>query len=113
MKATGIGRIVISKEIRTTMKIKGGEPMELFLDKNGIVLKKYSSESAADWAAEVIRFHQDHIATVTIFGDKTVVVMKNGKVETAQRMATDEFDYNVGVAVCLCRYLNIEIPKFV
>lgn len=50
MKATGIvrriddlGRIVIPKEIRRTLKIKEGTPMEIFTDKQGeIILKKYS-----------------------------------------------------------------------
>lgn len=48
MKATGIvrrvddlGRIVIPKEIRQTLRIKEGEPMELWLDKDIICFKKY------------------------------------------------------------------------
>ena len=50
MKATGIvrriddlGRIVIPKEIRHTLRIKKGDPLELFVDKDGnIVFKKHS-----------------------------------------------------------------------
>ncbi|MDD3219987.1 MAG: stage V sporulation T C-terminal domain-containing protein [Lachnospiraceae bacterium] len=50
MKATGIvrriddlGRVVIPKEIRRTLRIREGEPLEIFTDKNGeIILKKYS-----------------------------------------------------------------------
>lgn len=50
MKATGIvrriddlGRIVIPKEIRRTLRIREGDPLEIFTDKNGeIILKKYS-----------------------------------------------------------------------
>jgi AbrB family transcriptional regulator (stage V sporulation protein T) len=50
MKATGIvrriddlGRIVIPKEIRRTMRIKEGTPLEIFTDREGeIILKKYS-----------------------------------------------------------------------
>lgn len=49
MKATGIvrrvddlGRIVIPKEIRRTICIKEGDPIELYLDEEGgIVLKPY------------------------------------------------------------------------
>ena len=49
MKATGIvrriddlGRIVIPKEIRKTLKVKEGMPLEIFTDQDGvIVLKKY------------------------------------------------------------------------
>ena len=50
MKATGIvrriddlGRIVIPKEIRKTLKVREGEPLEIFTDHEGqIILKKYS-----------------------------------------------------------------------
>lgn len=50
MKATGIvrridelGRIVIPKEIRRTLRIREGEPLEIFTENEGsIVLKKYS-----------------------------------------------------------------------
>ena len=47
MKATGIvrriddlGRVVIPKEIRRTMRIREGDPLELFLDRDGICLQK-------------------------------------------------------------------------
>lgn len=50
MKATGIvrridelGRIVIPKEIRRTMRIRNGDPLEIFTDREGgILLRKYS-----------------------------------------------------------------------
>ena len=50
MKATGIirriddlGRVVIPKEIRRTLRIKEGEPLEIFTDDNGsVIFKKYS-----------------------------------------------------------------------
>ena len=50
MKATGIvrriddlGRIVVPKEIRRTLRIREGDPLEIFTDRDGeIVLKKYS-----------------------------------------------------------------------
>ena len=50
MKATGIvrriddlGRVVVPKEIRRTLRIREGDPLEIFTEQNGaIVLKKYS-----------------------------------------------------------------------
>jgi len=50
MKATGIvrriddlGRIVIPKEIRRTLRIREGDPLEIFVDREGeVILKKYS-----------------------------------------------------------------------
>ena len=50
MRATGIvrriddlGRVVIPKEIRRTLRIKEGDPLEIYTDQNGeIIFKKYS-----------------------------------------------------------------------
>lgn len=49
MKSTGVlrridelGRIVIPKEIRNKLKIKTGESMEIFVNGDAVVLKKYS-----------------------------------------------------------------------
>lgn len=64
MKATGIvrriddlGRVVIPKEIRRTLRIREGDPLEIFTGKDGeVVFKKYSPFSelgtfAAEYAA--------------------------------------------------------------
>ena len=64
MKATGIvrriddlGRVVIPKEIRRTLRIREGDPLEIFTDRDGeIILKKYSpigemASFATDYAA--------------------------------------------------------------
>ena len=66
MKATGIvrriddlGRIVIPKEIRRTLRIRETDPMEIYTDMDGqIVLKKYSpmadvSEFAVEYAESI------------------------------------------------------------
>ncbi len=63
MKATGIvrriddlGRVVIPKEIRRTMRIREGDPLEIYTDREGeVILKKYSpigelNEFAGDYA---------------------------------------------------------------
>lgn len=50
MKATGIvrriddlGRVVIPKEIRRTLRIREGDPLEIYVDREGeVILKKYS-----------------------------------------------------------------------
>ena len=61
VKATGIvrrvddlGRIVIPRDIRRMMQIKESEPMEFFVDKNAIVIKKietnsYTLRQTEDW----------------------------------------------------------------
>ncbi len=87
MKATGVvrriddlGRIVIPKEIRKTLRIKEGDPLEIFTDKEGeIILKKYSpigelSEFATGYA-ETLAKTTGHIACIT---DKDTVIAISG-----------------------------------
>ena len=71
MKATGIvrridelGRIVVPKEIRRTLRIREGDPLEIFTDKDGeIILKKYSP------MGELSSFAQEYVdATAGILG---------------------------------------------
>ncbi|MBE5941796.1 MAG: stage V sporulation protein T [Lachnospiraceae bacterium] len=71
MKATGIvrridelGRIVVPKEIRRTLRIREGDPLEIFTDKDGeIILKKYSP------IGELSLFAQEYVdATAQILG---------------------------------------------
>lgn len=85
MKATGIvrriddlGRVVIPKEIRRTMRIREGDPLEIYTSSDGeVIFKKYSaiSEMAGNAAqiAEVITklsgcpavvFDRDHVVAV-------------------------------------------------
>lgn len=55
MKSTGVvrrvddlGRIVIPKEIRQTLRIRDGESLEIFVDREMIALKKFSKMSDMD-----------------------------------------------------------------
>ena len=87
MKATGVvrriddlGRVVIPKEIRKTLRIKEGDPLEIFTDKEGeVILKKYSpigelSEFATEYA-ETLAKTTGHIACIT---DKDTVIAVSG-----------------------------------
>ena len=77
MKATGIvrriddlGRIVIPKEIRRTLRIREGDPLEIFTNREGeIMLKKYSpigelGEFAASYA-ESLSHTTGHLICIT------------------------------------------------
>jgi len=87
MKATGVvrriddlGRVVIPKEIRKTLRIKEGDPLEIFTDREGqIILKKYSpigelSEFATGYA-ETLAKTTGHIACIT---DKDTIIAVSG-----------------------------------
>lgn len=77
MKATGIvrriddlGRVVIPKEIRRTLRIHEGDPLEIFVDHEGdVILKKYSPiGQLADFAqecADSLFENSGHIAMIT------------------------------------------------
>ena len=86
MKATGIvrriddlGRVVIPKEIRRTMRIREGDPLEIYTDTEGeVIFKKYSpigelSEFAGQYAdvlfktagAPVLVCDRDHVVAVS------------------------------------------------
>lgn len=80
MKATGVvrriddlGRIVIPKELRRTLKIKDGEFLEIFVESDSIILKKYSSFSDIKNVCERI------VSSVSL-DDKTLVIIDNDKV---------------------------------
>jgi transcriptional pleiotropic regulator of transition state genes len=60
MKSTGIvrkmdelGRIVIPKELRRTLDIKEKDPVEIFIDGEQIILKKYVSAMACAVTGDV------------------------------------------------------------
>lgn len=61
MKATGVvrridelGRIVIPKELRKTLRIKEGENLEIYIENDNIILKKYSAmNNLNDFAQEL------------------------------------------------------------
>lgn len=68
MKATGIvrriddlGRVVIPKEIRRTLHIKEGDPLELFLEGSTVCFKKYNTSDlfaeALDDLLELLKAH--------------------------------------------------------
>jgi len=87
LKATGIvrridelGRVVIPKEIRRTLRIREGDPLEIFTDREGeVILKKYSPiGELGDFAKEYTgALHQalGHIAAIC---DKDVVITAAG-----------------------------------
>ncbi len=59
MKATGIvrridelGRVVIPKEIRKTLRLSSGDPLEIFTDRDELLFKKYSPIKSIDGFAQ-------------------------------------------------------------
>ena len=75
MKATGIvrriddlGRVVIPKEIRRTLRIREGDPLEIFVDRDGeVILKKYSPiGELGDFAQEYADSLYESLSHITL-----------------------------------------------
>lgn len=79
MKATGIvrriddlGRVVIPKEIRRTMRIREGDPLEIYTDKDGgVIFKKYSLMGGmTDFAGQLCETLNRTMNRVTVITDR-------------------------------------------
>lgn len=89
MKTTGIirriddlGRIVIPKELRRSLRIKNGESLEIFVDNEDIILKKYSPmESIEDAAFKYVDSFHDVIGHSVIVTDKDRVIAASGSLK--------------------------------
>ncbi len=103
MKATGIvrriddlGRVVIPKEIRRTMRIREGDPLEIFTDRDGeVIFKKYSpiGELTAFAAQYAETLHKTCDLSVVIC-DRDSVVASAGlpKKEYSEKRLSDELE---------------------
>lgn len=87
MKATGIvrriddlGRVVIPKEIRRTLRIREGDPLEIFVDRDGeVILKKYSPiGELGDFAKEYAESLFESTNHVTIISDRDTFITVAG-----------------------------------
>lgn len=87
MKATGVvrriddlGRIVIPKEIRKTLRIKEGDPLEIFTEKDGdIILKKYSPiGELSNFATEYVDSLSKITGHIGIITDRDTVIAVSG-----------------------------------
>lgn len=90
MKATGIvrriddlGRVVIPKEIRRTLRIREGDPLEIFVDRDGeVILKKYSPiGELGDFAKEYAESIHDTTKQVALITDRDAVIAVAGAVK--------------------------------
>jgi AbrB family transcriptional regulator, stage V sporulation protein T len=87
MKATGIvrriddlGRVVIPKEIRRTLRIREGDPLEIFVDRDGeVILKKYSPISElGDFAKEYAEALFDSLGNPVLICDRDAYIAVAG-----------------------------------
>ncbi len=103
MKATGIvrriddlGRVVIPKEIRRTLRIREGDPLEIFTDREGeIILKKYSPigelGTFAKEYAESLAQTAGHIVCI-VDKDRIIAVSGGAKKEFLEKRISPEME---------------------
>ena len=85
MKATGVvrriddlGRIVLPKELRRTMRIKEGESLEIYTDgDNKIVLKKYSPVN------QMTDFVKEFTESMFTTNKRNIIITDNEKIVAA------------------------------
>ncbi|MBR6572450.1 MAG: AbrB/MazE/SpoVT family DNA-binding domain-containing protein [Clostridia bacterium] len=103
MKATGIvrriddlGRVVIPKEIRRTMRIREGDPLEIFTSAGGeVIFKKYSpigelSTFAAEYAESLASATE--LSVIICDRDHCVAAAGISKRETIEKAVTSELE---------------------
>jgi len=96
MKATGIvrriddlGRVVIPKEIRRTMRIREGDPLEIYTDKEGgVIFKKYSLMGGlSEFAGQMCETLNKTTGEIAVITDRDSCIAAAG---TARRELVDK-----------------------
>ncbi len=103
MKATGIvrriddlGRVVIPKEIRRTLRIREGDPLEIFTDRDGsVVFRKYSPVGEiADFAGQYtdVLYKMTGMPSVICDSDRVVAVSGIPRKEAMEKQLTPQME---------------------
>ena len=129
MRATGIvrrtddlGRVVIPKGIRQSLKIKEGDPLEFFTESDGsVILKPYRQP----WEDCVIDWYNNNIS---LLGTRTVSFIQSGdytictfwdeqrhkyQVGQAKRYESDNYDCRIGEVAAYARAMRISINDLI
>ena len=115
MRSTGIvrriddlGRVVIPKEIRRTLKIKEGDPLELYVNDGMVCFKKYAPDNMGE-VAETIK------SALSRVGIKVQVYDCDGNALTSAKQANRDPDLDSprwfaidNDAEDICAYIYVE-----
>ena len=104
MKATGIvrriddlGRVVIPKEIRRTMRIREGDPLEIYTDREGeVIFKKYSPiGELTGFAAQYADTLHKICSMAVIICDRDAVIASSGvsRKEYSDKRLSEELEH--------------------
>lgn len=128
MKSTGIirriddlGRVVIPKEIRRTLKIKESDPLEIYVERDGsIILKPYRrwEDYVTDWYNHHIPLMESNTISFIHSGDHTICTYWDEQhhrcwVGKAKRYVSDDYDNRIGKVAAYARAMCIPIDKLI
>lgn len=115
-----LGRMVIPKQIRQSLNIKEGDPLEIFTNYNNkeIVIRPYRrsfEDCARDWYFNNSRALAD--CTFLTEGDYTFCILKIPFAPTrggfAKRCATDMYDFHIGRVAAYARAMGKDLNKMI
>lgn len=130
MKPTGIirriddlGRVVIPKEIRRALKIKDGDPLEIYTERDGsVILKPYRKS----WEEYAIDFYNNHphifrdndAYTFHHHGNYTVCFFNSdynmkSRYGVAKRYAKDNHNWRIGEVAAYARAIGQPIDEMI
>ena len=89
MKSTGVvrrvddlGRIVIPKEIRRTLRIRDGEELEIFVDNDVVVLKKFSKVAdLGNVSKKIIDVVSSLVGKTVLVTDRDIIITGSGELK--------------------------------
>lgn len=124
MKATGIvrriddlGRVVIPKEIRRTLRIRESDPMEIFTDREGqIILKKYSPIGELNtFAKEYTEALAQAAGCIACIADRDQIIAAagNGWKEYEQKMINRELEEMISERKSICATEKKEFVRII
>lgn len=94
MKATGVvrkidhlGRIVIPKEIRKNLKIRDGDDLEIYVEDDAILLKKFSSLSRLD------EYAGNFSEVISVFLHKNLIITDLSRIIACNREIKEQFAF--------------------
>lgn len=97
MKATGIvrriddlGRVVIPKEIRRTMNIREGDPLEIFLEDGSVVFRKYTFDPLEDGLNTAMENALENRSEIP---ERVITAIKNAAAEYAKFKFENDYQF--------------------
>jgi AbrB family looped-hinge helix DNA binding protein len=131
MKATGIirrvddiGRVVIPKEIRRSLKIEEGDPLEIYTERDGSIILKPYYKSWEEYALDFYDSHphiflrKDSPYVFYHWGYYTVCFIngncnKNSRYGVAKRYIKDNNNYRIGEVAAYARAIGQPIDELI